>query len=142
MSSIPAANDILEKYIIVKSINNQRIIITTNPKSGDFNVKKANDQSMLKINCTMKNISAVLTVGVFNPCRQTRYAAIPINTNSIVQTGANTQLGGANDGFFSEAYQVGIFRFVKTEPIKPAAKQTMTLTNSFIISGDFIYAPL
>jgi hypothetical protein len=137
MSKIPANFDILKKYIIVKSINNQRIIITTNPKSGDFNVKKTSDQSMLNINCTMKSISAVLTSGVLNPCRQIRYAAMPINTKSTVQTGANTQFGGANDGFFKAAYQVGILALVNIEPINPAARHTMTLTNNLTIS--FIY---
>lgn len=87
----------------------------------------------------MRNITtAVLTCGLDQPCRQTKYAAIPINKNRIVQTGANTQLGGAMLGFLIVAYQVSMFGLVKIDPINPALRLITTLINNFVIS--FIYA--
>lgn len=62
---------------------------------------------------------------------------MPMRTNKIVQTGANIQLGGLNDGFIIPANHVGILDVVNNEPTKPAdrgtPRETMNLKNVFII---------
>jgi hypothetical protein len=45
---------------------------------------------------------------------------MPIRVYKVIHTGAKTQFGGENDGFFKLLYQVGIDGNVKNEPIKPA----------------------
>jgi hypothetical protein len=45
---------------------------------------------------------------------------MPMRVYKVIHTGAKTQFGGANDGFFKLLYQVGIDGNVKNEPIKPA----------------------
>ena len=130
ISRIPAVIDTLAKLSIVNSIAIHKITITISPAIGDLSPKKATDQKALRINCVVNIIRAILTFGSLNPTRHTRKADIPININSIVQTGANNQLGGVKDGFFSVAYQVGIADVVKKEPSKPAIWQiTMLMTN-------------
>jgi len=89
------------------------------PASGDFNPKNIIDHSILRINCITNITSAILTFLLCNPFLHTRNNAIPISKNRVVQTGANTALGGVKDGLFSVAYQVGIAGVVKKEPIKP-----------------------
>jgi len=44
-----------------------------------------------------------------------------MSVNRVTQTGANTQLGGVNEGLFSDEYQVGIAGAVKTDPTRPAS---------------------
>jgi hypothetical protein len=48
----------------------------------------------------------------------------------VSQTGANSQLGGVNHGFWRLAYHVGMAEIVKTEPIAAAASQTATLATN------------
>jgi hypothetical protein len=52
---------------------------------------------------------------------QTMKSEIPIKRYSIVHTGAKTQFGGAKNGFFRFAYQVGMAEVVNREPTIPAA---------------------
>jgi hypothetical protein len=59
----------------------------------------------------------------------------------VIQTGENTQLGGAKDGLFRPAYQVGIDREVNSEPMKPAAWQMTMLRISFNKSVLLIFFP-
>ena len=52
---------------------------------------------------------------------------MPINRNKVVQTGANSQLGGLKDGLFKVGYQVLTAEVVKNDPITPAISQTTML---------------
>jgi hypothetical protein len=52
--------------------------------------------------------------------RSTMKSDMPMSVYNVTQTGAKTQFGGANDGFFKFLYQVGMDGNVKIEPIKPA----------------------
>jgi len=54
------------------------------------------------------------------PCRQTRYADIPISVYKIVQTGPNIQFGPLKNGYFKESYHIGIAEIIKIAPINPA----------------------
>lgn len=49
----------------------------------------------------------------------TKYNAIPISVNKVIQTGPKTQFGGVNEGLFIESYHVPIDGVVKIEPIEP-----------------------
>jgi hypothetical protein len=124
ISRIPAVIDTFVELSIVKNIATQRITITMRPAIGDLSPKKATDQKALRINCIMNMIKAILTFGSLNPPRHTRKADIPININSIVQTGANNQFGGLKDGFSRVVYHVGIEALVNIDPIKPVARHT------------------
>ena len=93
---------------------------------------------MLNINCRKKITSAVLTAVESNPLCQIRKSATPIRMKSIVQTGANNQLGGVKNGFFKFAYQVGIAGVVKKEPIMLAPKQIAILIISLMTAINFI----
>ena len=55
-----------------------------------------------------------------------------------VQTGKNTQLGGAMDGLINVAYQVEIAGVVKKEPRAPAVRQMTILVINRRISNVFI----
>ena len=94
--------------------------ITMSPARGDLNPKKTTDHKTFTINWTVKTVSAILTGRFLTLLRQTRNAAIPMRRNKVSHTGANTQLGGVNDGFLRVAYQVEIEGAVKTDPITPA----------------------
>ena len=48
------------------------------------------------------------------------YKDTPIKKYRIIQTGPNTQSGGAKKGFSSVAYQTGIASKVNNEPNIPA----------------------
>ena len=65
----------------------------------------------------MKNTFLVLGL---DSLTQTVYKDIPIRKYRIIQTGPNTQPGGANVGFVKVAYQSGIASIVKSEPKMPA----------------------
>ena len=60
------------------------------------------------------------------------------------QTGAKSQFGGVNHGFWSPAYQTGIAESVNTEPRAPAASQTTTDIAKRIRFGlvEVSYSPL
>jgi hypothetical protein len=81
---------------------------------------------------------AVLTFLSSQPFCHTRNNEIPIIIKRDVHTGKKTQLGGAKDGFWSVAYQVGIAGEVKNEPIKPANRQMNMLEINFFMSEDFM----
>jgi hypothetical protein len=66
-------------------------------------------------------------------------AATPISKNRVIQTGANTPLGGVKDGFVRVTYQVVTVREVKTEPITPANWQTAILITSPRMLGIFMF---
>jgi len=56
---------------------------------------------------------------------------MPIIRYRLVQTGANTELGGLKTGFRKAAYQPETDCRVKKEPIAPAAKHIAMLAGSF-----------
>lgn len=87
---------------------------------GERSPKNKIDHRILKINWALKTINALLTPSKFIPFCQIRNNAMPISKNKAVQTGPNSQAGGLNAGFLSEAYQVGIDLLVKIAPIIPA----------------------
>lgn len=134
MSNIPAVFETLKKYKTVKSIATQRTAISMSPARGDLNPKNITDHKTLRINWTAKMLRAILTLWSLRPLFHTRNAAIPINTNRVIQTGENTQLGGVNDGFSKFAYQVPTEVLVKMDPTKPAiwqmAIESASLTRS------------
>jgi hypothetical protein len=113
-------------------------MISINPVRGDLKVKNRKDHKILSNSCTINMIKAILTGCRLKPLRQMRNNAMPIRINKTVQAGPNNQSGGLKLGFLSDAYQVGIERLVKIDPIKPAARQIMILTTSFKISIPFI----
>lgn len=122
------------KTRIVNNIKIQRMEISISPARGDLSPKNAADQSTLRINWTPNIERAILTFPLSGPFCHTRKTEIPINIKSVVHTGKNTQLGGANEGFMRVAYQVGIAGVVKTEPITPASRQmAMLIINLFIM---------
>jgi hypothetical protein len=63
---------------MVNKIEVQRIMISTNPRSGDLSPKNSTDQREFRINWIMKRRRARLTRGFSMPFRQTRKAEIPI----------------------------------------------------------------
>lgn len=85
-----------------------------------------------------KTIKAGLSCGELIPFCQTKNNAMPISRNRPVQTGPKSQFGGLKIGFLSDAYQVGIERVVKIEPITPANWQMIILPTNFNMVIDFI----
>ncbi len=106
--------------LIIHSIARNRQATTANPPRIEWQPKNTIDQRLFKVNCSRNTYKALLTPGACTPFRQTRNAAIPIKVNKPAHTGANTQFGGLKAGLWMTAYQSGIARRVKTEPIKPA----------------------
>lgn len=85
-----------------------------------------------------KALDAILTCFDLNPFFHTRYKAIPISTNKLIQTGENIQFGGLNEGLFMEAYHAAIAGVVKIEPMNPASWQITMADISLIIFIGFI----
>lgn len=93
--------------------------------------KKTTDHKTFRNNCSANNAALVLKFLFFALLRQTRKNATPMRMYNAVQTGANSQFGGLNAGFASEAYHAGIDGVVKKAPMNPARRQTTTLAASF-----------
>jgi len=106
-------------------------MISINPAKGDLWAKNKKDQRILSSSCAPKMVKAILTDGWFRPFRQTRNNDTPIRINKAVQTGPNSQFGGLKLGFFSDAYQVGIWGLVKIEPMNPAKRLIKILNANF-----------
>jgi hypothetical protein len=134
ISRIPAVIDTFMELNIVSSIATHKIMITTRPAIGDFSPKKATDQKTLRTSCIMNIVKANFTFGSLSPTLHTRNADIPISIYNIVQTGANNQFGGLNDGFSRVVYHVGMEALVNIEPIKPAARHTPIHIANLMIS--------
>jgi len=66
-------------------------------------------------------------------------ADIPISRYSVIQAGANNQLGGVKGGFSRVAYHVVIAVIVTKEPMSPAHWQTKMLMVSLKISLSFLF---
>jgi len=98
------------------------------------------DHSEFKMSWTAKAQSANLVLLSLIPLSQTMNAAIPINMNSVVQTGAKIQFGGLNAGLRSPAYHVGIDGVVAADPINPADRQTRIEKNNLpaFTTADFV----
>jgi len=101
------------------------------PSRGDRRPKKRNDQSTLRKNCTPKIPSAICTSRFSVPHCQTRYSAVPMRMKSVIHTGANTQLGGAKNGFCRDAYQEPGPLVVTSEPRLPRMRQERIAAISF-----------
>ena len=56
----------------------------------------------------------------------TNHPATPITKYSVLHTGANTQLGGFQEGLLRDVYQLGICGAVAKLPRTPAARQMAT----------------
>ena len=119
-----AGFDILAKAMIVARMASQRKIISTNAPAGECRPKKIIDQSVLSTSCPINMPRAIFTSLRSNPFFQTKNAAIPMRTKSVVQTGPNTHAGGLRAGRTSVAYQPAIDGVVKTEPMMPASSET------------------
>lgn len=65
-------------------------------------------------------------------------ADIPISRYSVIQAGANNQLGGVKGGFSRVAYHVGIAAVVNREPMRPAHWQRAILISSLKMSLSFL----
>ena len=83
---------------------------------------------------TAKIMMAIFTRFLSQPFSQTSQRATPIRAKSVVQTGAKSQLGGANSGLTKPAYQVGMAGAVKNEPTIPANSQTTIAKISLKVS--------
>ena len=59
-----------------------------------------------------------------NPFLIIKNRDIPISVNRVVQTGANSQLGGVKNGFSNVAYHDGMAALVNIEPRIPASWHT------------------
>jgi hypothetical protein len=134
ISRIPAVIDTFMELSIVNSIATHKITITMRPAIGDLSPKKVTDQKALRTSCIMNITKATFTFGSLSPTLHTRNADTPISINNIVQTGANNQFGGLNDGFSRVVYHVGMEALVKIEPIKPAARHTPIHIANLMIS--------
>jgi hypothetical protein len=132
ISRRPAVLDIFTNFIIVSRIKTQRMQISINPARGDLSPKNAADHSTFRINWTPKIESAFFTFSSSIPFCHIRNNEIPIIIKSVVHTGPNSQLGGANEGFMRVAYHVGIDGVVKTEPRTPAIRQIAILVINFV----------
>lgn len=104
----------------MKAIAIHNAIISMNARKGFWKPKKSTDQKMFRMNCRPKMEIAVFTFLFCRPFCQTRKSAAPIRAKRMVQTGANSQFGGAKKGLFKEAYQVGMEGIVKNDSIMPA----------------------
>ena len=105
---------------MVTSIVIHKNTISISPPVKDCNPKNITDHNTFKKSCMPKIEIAILTSILQMPLRHTRKRAIPINIKRVVQTGPNSQLGGAHAGFAKIVYHVGMDDMVATEPIKPA----------------------
>ena len=118
--SNPAGRDTFKNERIVMRIVTHRMTMTTSPMRGDRRAKKTPDHKMLRINWVLNTISALLGCGLPSPFRHIRKTAMPIRTNNVSHTGANTQFGGVKNGFFRLTYHVVMEGAVKREPRAPA----------------------
>ena len=117
--SIPAVLLIFQKCWMVSTINPQRNPMHTNPAIGERIPKNRNDQRTFKPNWMPNHVRAFFTGFFVKPFCHTRYAAIPMRANSVVQTRPNSQLGGARGGFTRPTYHTGILGIVAREPREP-----------------------
>src|SRR5579859_7668523 len=90
-----AGREIFAKAMIVARMASQRKIISVNAPPGECDPKKIIDQQVFKISWMMNAPRAIFEFLFLNPFFQMRNRAMPMSTNSVVQTGANIQFGGA-----------------------------------------------
>ncbi len=132
--------EILAKAIIVESIASHRKMISIKAAPGDCRLKKIIDQNVFKTSCPIKISRAILTSFRSKPFFHTRNAAIPMRAKRVVQTGPNTQFGGASSGLASVLYQSAIEEVVNIAPVMPASSEiamaTMSLSVLFMVVVD------
>ncbi len=118
-----AVREIFLNFIMVNNMTSHKVIIAMKPPLIECAPKKITDHKILIISCMIKITKADLTSLFFKPSFQMMKSEIPIIRCKIIHTGANSQSGGANDGLFIAAYQVGIESIKKIVPITPASRQ-------------------
>lgn len=94
------------------------------PSQGWRAPKNTRLHEVLSTNCTPNNRYARRLVAA--RLITIRNSAVPIKTYRVVQTGANTQLGGNNGGLSRKTYHESILLLVATEPMTPAASEMTT----------------
>lgn len=106
---------------------NHKTRISTKAAPGDRKRKKKADHPTLSSNCSRKSR---MGADASPALRQTNQAATAMARNKIVQTGANSQLGGVQAGFLSSAYQGRRDGVVSKDPRSAAARQAAMQTMS------------
>ena len=99
-----------------------KTIISINAKKGFCIPKNMKDHRAFNTSCSPKIDIANLIPPFLRPCLEIKNNDIPIKKYKVVQTGANSQLGGLKVGFSRVAYQVSIEDDVYMEPIIPAPR--------------------
>jgi len=100
-------------------IRNSRRKITPSAPAGDSIPKNTIDQRRFTASCIRNQKVARRTDGFSNPDFRTNHQERPIRMYKIVHAGANTQLGGENQGLFRVTNHPVTWLMVKYEPIKP-----------------------
>lgn len=95
-------------------------MISTNPSKGDLNPKNNNDHKAFSVSWIPNTVKKTFLILGLDSVTQTVYKDTPIRKYRIIQTGPNTQPGGANVGFVNVEYQSGTASNVKIEPKIPA----------------------
>src|SRR3989338_420231 len=131
-SKYPATLLILQNQIIVANIETHKTMISIKEKNKLCKPKNKIDHSKFSPSCTPK-ITKPILMSLLTFFSTSKYKETPINKNSTVQTGANSQFGGVNAGFCKPEYHEPIDGKVKIEPTKPTASQITTEITSFRI---------
>lgn len=108
--------------------------ISTNAQPGCCSLKNIKDQKKLSVNCTTNKIIAVCFTALLASAFQIKKTAIPIKIYKAVQTGANIQLGGLNQGLLATAYQPCTPEVVKNPEIPPTSNGINIDRNNFILT--------
>lgn len=117
----------------------QRNTISISAPPGLCRPKKIIDQSVFKTSWPRNMPRAIFTSLRSSPFFQTRKTAMPISTNSVVQTGPNTHAGGLRAGLTISAYQPAMDGVVKTEPMMPASSEATIAMMSLNVLLIFIF---
>lgn len=129
---------IFPKEIIVARINIHKTMISPKANQKLPMPKKKTDHKMFNTIWAENILRAQRTLLlIFDD--QTRYRAIPIRINKVVQTGPNSQDGGFHEGLLITRYQVLTAGPVNREPSTPANKGTEIDIASFPMLIFFIY---
>src|SRR5208337_4771571 len=110
---------------------NHKITISAKAGPGERSRKNTADQATLRSNCTRNSCMGTAVKPTF---LHTSQAAIAIATNKIVQTGANSQLGGVQLGLLRLAYHGRRAGAVNNEPMPAAPRQTTMHKTSRIVN--------
>lgn len=120
---------------MVAKIANHKRIISANASPGFRRPKKRKDQRILSPNCTKNSCFTTFF-------RHTIASEIPMSAYRRVQTGPNTQLGGASTGFTSPGYHSRTDDAVNPAPITPASSHTptaITIVAVFFLKNFFTF---